>query len=180
MSNFNFIEHNNASANYGAGIFLRGTNNTVRCNTVNNNMNGSVYVSYCSVGDPAYYVARYGVGILVASDSGTAAAISNTVCGNDAFDIEDRSPAAVLTGDENACNTTVNYDDTGTIGCMHSCSTPHTKGDLNGDGIITPADALIALQTAVRGEYSEDADVSGDHKVTSLDALLILQATDGV
>jgi len=33
---------------------------------------------------------------------------------------------------------------------------------------------------AVRGEYSEDADVSGDHKVTSLDALLILQTTAGV
>ena len=180
MSDFNLIEHNNASANYGTGIFLRGTNNTVRYNTVNNNMNGSEYVSYCSIGDPAYYVARYGVGILVASDSGTATAISNNVCGNDAFDIEDRSPAAVLTGDENACNTTLNYDDAGTTGCTYSCSTPPTKGDLNGDGVITPADALIALQMAVRGECSEDADVSGDRKVTSLDALMILQAAAGM
>ena len=38
------------------------------------------------------------------------------------------------------------------------------------------ADAVIALEMAVRGEYSEEADLSGDHKVTSLDALMILQA----
>ena len=49
------------------------------------------------------------------------------------------------------------------------------KGDLNHDGVINQADALIALQMAARGEYSEDADVSGDSMVTSLDALLILQ-----
>ena len=51
------------------------------------------------------------------------------------------------------------------------------KGDLNHDGAVTQADALIALQMAARGEYSEDADVSGDDMVTSLDALLILQTT---
>ena len=52
---------------------------------------------------------------------------------------------------------------------------PLPDGDLNGDGKITPADAVIALEMAVRGEYSEEADLSGDHKVTSLDALMILQ-----
>ena len=50
------------------------------------------------------------------------------------------------------------------------------KGDLNGDGEITPADAAIALKMAVSGKWSEEADVSGDHQVTSLDALMILQA----
>ncbi|MEA3324215.1 MAG: cohesin domain-containing protein [Euryarchaeota archaeon] len=48
-------------------------------------------------------------------------------------------------------------------------------GDLNHDGMVTQTDALIALQMAARGEYSEDADVSGDSIVTSLDALLIRQ-----
>ena len=43
----------------------------------------------------------------------------------------------------------------------------------------TPADALIALQMAVRGDYSEDADVNRDGIVTSLDALMILQAAAG-
>ena len=53
---------------------------------------------------------------------------------------------------------------------------PPPEGDLNSDGKVTPADAVIALGMAVRGEYSEEADMSGDHAVTSLDALLILQA----
>ena len=43
----------------------------------------------------------------------------------------------------------------------------------------TPADAVIALQMAVRGEYSAKADVNHDDKVTSLDALMILQTAAG-
>jgi hypothetical protein len=50
------------------------------------------------------------------------------------------------------------------------------KGDLNGDGNVTPADAAIALRMAVRGEYADAADVSRDGRVTSLDALMLLQA----
>jgi hypothetical protein len=57
--------------------------------------------------------------------------------------------------------------------------TPSQKGDLNGDGEITPADAAIALQLVVSGEYHHAADVSGDGQVTSLDALMILQAAAG-
>ena len=47
-------------------------------------------------------------------------------------------------------------------------------GDVNGD--VTVADAVIALRTAVCGEFSDAADVIGDDQVTSLDALIILQA----
>ena len=48
--------------------------------------------------------------------------------------------------------------------------------DLNGDGTITPVDALIALEMAC-GNCAPDgnADVSGDGKVTSLDALMLMQ-----
>jgi len=53
------------------------------------------------------------------------------------------------------------------------------KGDLNGDGILTPADAAIALQLAASGAHDDAADVSGDNRVTSLDALMILQAAAG-
>ena len=49
------------------------------------------------------------------------------------------------------------------------------SGDVNGDGVVTPADAVIVLKMAVCGEHSKVADVSGDHVVTSLDALMILQ-----
>jgi hypothetical protein len=59
------------------------------------------------------------------------------------------------------------------------------RGDLNHDGILTSADAAIALQLAAGGSASCDpemlaaADVSGDGCVTSLDALMILQAAAG-
>ena len=53
------------------------------------------------------------------------------------------------------------------------------KGDLNSDGILTPADAAIALRIAASGAHDDAADVSGDGQVTSLDALMILQAAAG-
>jgi cobaltochelatase CobN len=54
------------------------------------------------------------------------------------------------------------------------------RGDLNCDGWISAADALIALQMAVGAAPAVDAaDVSGDGVVTSLDALMILQVAAG-
>jgi subtilisin family serine protease len=44
---------------------------------------------------------------------------------------------------------------------------------------FTPADAVIALRVAVRGEYEKFLDVNNDGAVTSLDALMILQAAGG-
>ncbi|HIE32248.1 MAG TPA: hypothetical protein EYP67_07735 [Methanosarcinales archaeon] len=49
------------------------------------------------------------------------------------------------------------------------------RGDLNRDGQITAADALLALRMAASGEYNDDADMNRDGSVTSLDALMILQ-----
>ena len=54
-------------------------------------------------------------------------------------------------------------------------------GDLNDDGRLTPADALIALKMAAgSGEPTTAADVSGNGVVSSLDALMILQAAAGL
>ena len=50
------------------------------------------------------------------------------------------------------------------------------KGDLNGDGQITAADAAIALRMAVSGERDDDADMNMDGRVSSVDALIIMQA----
>ena len=73
--------------------------------------------------------------------------------------------------------------DTGTsLWCKPSASSepePSVTGDLNGDGVVTPADAVIALNIAVSGNYSEDADVNGDGVTNSLDASMILQAAAG-
>jgi len=66
-------------------------------------------------------------------------------------------------------------DDKGAAGSMIrmiSVTAPH--GDLNHDGVITSADAVIVLEMAARGGWSEDADVDGDDVVTSLDALMVL------
>ena len=52
-------------------------------------------------------------------------------------------------------------------------------GDLDHDYKITPTDAAIALNLAVRGTHDPAADVSRDGRVTSLDALMILQAAAG-
>jgi len=54
------------------------------------------------------------------------------------------------------------------------------KGDLNGDGDLTPADAAIALQLAVNGAHDDAADVSGDGQTTSLDALMIMRTAAGI
>ncbi|MEA1895993.1 MAG: PKD domain-containing protein, partial [Euryarchaeota archaeon] len=53
------------------------------------------------------------------------------------------------------------------------------RGDLNHDGQITSADALIALRIAANGAHNPAADVSDDNRVTSLDALMIMQAAEG-
>jgi len=73
-------------------------------------------------------------------------------------------------------NTPYNITDDGTFDHHPLCSPSSVKGDLNGDGDLTPADAAIALQLAVTGAHDDSADVSGDGQTTSLDALMILQA----
>jgi len=169
------IEHNDVHENYGSGIFIGGPDNVIRHNTITNNKNGSAYVGV---------VGKYGMGINIGRNDGSYdnEMISNIICGNEGVDIEVCAGVTGNTGSENTCDVTLNYEDTTAgSGCTYSCSKPMLKGDLNGDDKITPADAAIALQMAVRGEYSEDADVSGDHKVTSLDALMILQvAADNI
>jgi len=50
------------------------------------------------------------------------------------------------------------------------------RGDLNHDGNVTPADAVIALTIAASDGENYNADIDGDGKVTSLDGLMILQA----
>ena len=53
-------------------------------------------------------------------------------------------------------------------------------GDLNRDGEVTAADAVIALEIAAGSRPNDPAaDVSGDGQVTSLDAMMILQVAAG-
>jgi chitodextrinase len=78
-----------------------------------------------------------------------------------------------VTDDDGAMNST---SKTITINPLH--------GDLNSDGILTSADAVIALQIAVGSRPCDAAmlaaaDMNDDGAVTSLDALMILQAAAG-
>ncbi|HIE32090.1 MAG TPA: hypothetical protein EYP67_06900, partial [Methanosarcinales archaeon] len=80
--------------------------------------------------------------------------------------------------DNNTCSKPDGWNDAGTTGCTYSC--PTLTGDLNRDGRVTTADAVIALDIAAGSrECDPAADVDGDGEVTSLDALLILQAAAG-
>jgi hypothetical protein len=57
--------------------------------------------------------------------------------------------------------------------------TTSIKGDLNGDGNLTSADVVIALQIAVSGEYVPEADIDENGYVNALDARMIMQAAAG-
>ena len=59
---------------------------------------------------------------------------------------------------------------------LFETQSPSLKGDVNGDGVVTTADAVIVLEMCASGEWNEVADVNGDYSATSLDALMILQA----
>ncbi|MHC1600552.1 MAG: PKD domain-containing protein, partial [Candidatus Methanospirareceae archaeon] len=66
-------------------------------------------------------------------------------------------------------------DDKGAAGqVVRMISVTAPRGDLNHDGVVTSADALIVLEMAARGEWSMEADVDGDDVVTSLDALMVM------
>ena len=81
-------------------------------------------------------------------------------------------------GGLNITEHTVTQGEVNAGGFEYNITLEYRPGDVNGDGRITPADAAIVLQMAVRGEYSKMADVSGDNSITSLDALMILQGVD--
>lgn len=62
---------------------------------------------------------------------------------------------------------------------------PFVKGDLNGDGKVTAADARIALQIAAglkkpTAEQLKAGDIDGDGKITAKDARLILRMAAGL
>jgi len=62
---------------------------------------------------------------------------------------------------------------------LFEIQSPSLIGDVNGDDVVTTADAVIVLNMAACGKWNEVADVNGDYSVTSLDALMVLQAAAG-
>ena len=184
-SSNNILLNNTASNNEGDGIYLdSSSNNTLLNNTASNN---------------EYYGEYYGIELSNSSDNLIYNNYFNNT--NNAYDGgSNRWNTTVTTGPNIIGGPSIggNYwsdytcadlDGDGfgntsyTIGGgnfdyhpLCYLSEASVKGDLNGDGNLTPADAAIALRLAAIGAHDDAADVSGDGQTTSLDALMILQA----
>ncbi len=102
--------------------------------------------------------------------------------GADAFtavDINNDGRMDVVVANDNAIGTGSGYH-YGTVSVLENVKGVTLKsGDVNGDGAVTRADAVIVLDMATRGKWNEVADVNGDYSVTSLDALMVMQAAAG-
>jgi parallel beta-helix repeat protein len=103
QSNYNAIEYNSASENVYYGICIGGRNNTIRYNTASNNE-------------------WYGISMARSDGSHNNELYENTVCGNGNADIDIYPGCYGNHGDNNTCDTTLNYNDTGTTGCTYDCS----------------------------------------------------------
>ncbi len=104
-SSENIIEYNNvhdhAADGYGYGIYIGGSGNTIRHNTVTRN-------------------SKHGIGMARSDGSFNNELYNNLVCDN-GVDISVTSGVTGNHGDENTCDTTNYYDDDGTTGCTYSC-----------------------------------------------------------
>ena len=127
-SSHNLIERNNASANFGDGIFIGGENNTIRNNVVTNNMAGFRLKSGDTIGDGD------GIDMGRNRESNNNDLVSNTVCGNEGTDIDVTTDCSGNHGTDNTCDTTNDYNDAGSTGCSHGCGAETTPTN-------TPANA---------------------------------------
>ena len=115
MSNYNLIEGNNASCNYGDGIFIGAQYNTIRNNVVKNNIAGFRIKPHDAAGDGD------GIDMGRNRESHNNTIISNEVCGNEGVDIKVESDCSGNHGRDNTCDTTSHYDDEGATGCSNAC-----------------------------------------------------------
>jgi len=179
-SSNNTLTNNNANSNnYNSGIYLSfSSNNTLRSNTASNN-NYGIYMFVSGNNNTLYHnnlidniqnaYNYYGIHQCNKWNSSTEGNYYSDYagCDNDTDGIGD-TPHPIPSD-------SVDY-----FPLMQPWSeNAQQKGDLDGDGGLTTADAVSALQMAVRGEHDGNADMNGDGWVSSADALMILQAAAG-
>ena len=187
-SNDNTLTDNTANSNYYGGIYLdSSSNDTLLNNTASNNdfdcddrdyygielYNSSdnlIYNNYWSNTNNAYDDGsnRWNTTIIT---TGPNIIGGPSIGGNYWSDYTCADPDGDGFGEE-----PYSITDGSNFDYHPLCPPSSVKGDLNGDGVLTPADAAIALRLAATGAHDDAADVSGDGQTTSLDALMILQA----
>ena len=110
------IEQNEITDNYGPGIFMGGEKNIITYNTITGSKNkagGDIKIGY-------------GISMGRSDGSFNNELYHNIVCDNEGESIYSVTVEAGRenTGDENRCDSTINYDDEGTTGCTYSCGGP--------------------------------------------------------
>jgi parallel beta-helix repeat protein len=145
MSNYNYIEHNNASNNYGSGMFIGARENTIRYNTVCDNRD-----------DGPYYqdsVGGHGYGIHLGRSDGSFDNYlhDNEICRNDYVDVYVVTGVTGNHGVNNTCDTTDNYDDNGSTGCTYPCGGGGVCGDVDGLPGVTTNDGRQIFMYLLHG-----------------------------
>ena len=154
-SNYNLIERNNASANFGDGIFIGSENNIVRNNLVCNNIAGFRIKSRDAIGDGD------GIDMGRGKESNSNDLSSNEVCGNEGVDIDVADGCSGNHGRDNTCDTTNDYNDEGATGCSHSCGgeaaatktfaeTTETSASTPGFGAAFAISGVLAIVLVMR------------------------------
>jgi len=124
-SNDNILTNNTANLNYYGISLVDSTNNTLTNNTANLNSQDGIYLQSSQnydnviVNNTANSNSFYGIHL--GTISGDNIIISNTFCNNTYDDIYNQNTTNA--GDNNTCDTTSNWNDTGTTGCTYTCTT---------------------------------------------------------
>ena len=180
-SNNNTITNNTASYNNGRGIFLYdSSNNTLKDNNASNNSIHGISL-YDSSNNLLYH------NNLINNNGNAYDSSSDPVCTNFWNSSSEGNYYSDYAGGDNDTDGIgdtpypIPSDSVDYFPLMQpwNADIPQ-KGDLNHDGQITAADAVITLQMAVSGGHSDDADMNRDGSVTSLDALMILRQCPGI
>ena len=117
----NSIANNMVHSNNVSGIYLRwSTNNGIINNTVYSNNNSGIYLDWNSTSNNLInnnITDNAKNGVYFSSSSNDNDLTSNSICEN-GIDINDSGSNS---GDDNTCDTTSNWNDTGAEGCTNCC-----------------------------------------------------------
>ena len=165
LSNNWLIEHNNVSDNYGPGMFIGGSGNTIINNTVTGSKNrptGDIHIGY-------------GISMGRSDGSYNNELYENTICDNEGADISTCGPECYGNhGDDNTCDMTSYYDDEGTTGCTYACLPDLVIVDKDEDWVV--AGSTYTITYTIKNIGNKEANAS----TTSIKIDGTEEATDSV